>query len=62
MKTNNSIFIERNGKKYELLVGRDCVNRCSFAKADGPYQCERQCYLSKWFTNLKIEHGFLKEV
>lgn len=43
--TDRNIYIVYNGVRYRLVEGRDCTNHCSFRKADGPYYCERGCYL-----------------
>lgn len=51
---DNSTYIIHGGVRYRLVKGRDCTNHCSFRKADGPYYCERRCYLPMWFKNLKI--------
>lgn len=53
MKDCNT-YIVHNGVRYQLVQGRDCTNHCSFRKADGPYYCERGCYLPSWFKRLRI--------
>ena len=52
--TDRNIYIVYNGVRYRLVEGRDCTNNCSFRKADGPYYCERGCYLPSWFKRLRI--------
>lgn len=52
--TDRNIYIVHNGVRYRLVEGRDCTNHCSFRKADGPYYCERGCYLPSWFKRLRI--------
>ena len=52
--TDRNIYIVYNGVRYRLVEGRDCTNHCSFRKADGPYYCERGCYLPRWFKRLCI--------
>ena len=51
---NCNTYIVHNGVRYRLVKGLDCTNHCSFRKADGPYYCERGCYLPSWFKRLRI--------
>ena len=55
------IEIVYNGVRYRLVEGRDCTNHCSFRKADGPYYCERGCYLPRWVKRLGISVDFWLE-
>ena len=56
--TDSNIYIVYNGVRYRLVEGRDCTNHCSFRKADGPYYCERGCYLPRWVKRLGISVDF----
>lgn len=53
-RIKNSVYIVHKGVRYRLVEGRDCTNHCSFRRADGPYYCERGCYLPRWFVRLHI--------
>ena len=59
--TDRNIYIVYNGVRYRLVEGRDCTNYCSFRKADGPYYCERGCYLPGWFKRLCIDGNYWLE-
>ena len=59
--TDRNIYIVYNGVRYRLVEGRDCTNHCSFRKADGPYYCERGCYLPSWFKRLCIGGNYWLE-
>ena len=59
--TDRNIYIVYNGIRYRLVEGRDCTNHCSFRKADGPYYCERGCYLPRWVKRLGISVDFWLE-
>lgn len=59
--SDRNIYIVYNGVRYRLVQGRDCTNHCSFRKADGPYYCERGCYLPRWVKRLGISVDFWLE-
>lgn len=59
--TDRNIYIVYNGVRYRLVEGRDCTNHCSFRKTDGPYYCERGCYLPMWVKRLGISVYFWLE-
>lgn len=59
--TDRNIYIVYNRIRYRLVEGRDCTNHCSFRKADGPYYCERGCYLPRWVKQLGISVDFWLE-
>lgn len=46
------ITIERGRKKYEVVRGYGCPERCSFKKAGFRSVCEDGCHLPRWFRNI----------
>ena len=50
MKTR--ITIKRGRKKYEVVRGHRCLEKCSFKKACFRGMCEDKCHPPRWFGNI----------
>lgn len=53
------IYLEYDGKRYELVETKECTKVCAFRNADGHGFCETGCYLPEWYCDLirKMEYG-----
>ena len=46
------IYLEYDGKRYELVETRDCTKVCAFRTVDGHDYCETECHLPDWYGTL----------